>query len=196
MEVEGTSIDLATYSKGPYGPIKRVTIPKSLSVPFPIRMKKASKLKKDKPGWKIDKGLSKHLETCSIIVGLHPDQPTEAIIDFGLSTGTPVAVVPCCVFPNLFPERRFLRKHTNSELKTIKLFPFQRRTNKAGIRTYEDFCAYLLSKSPRLKCARLDMEGRNVVIYLPPGASKADRSDAVSTASPKFWLPAMSSTIE
>lgn len=42
---------------------------------------------------------SKHLQTCSIIVGLHPDQATDAIVDCALQLGKPFAAVPCCVFP-------------------------------------------------------------------------------------------------
>ena len=46
------------------------------------------------------------LENASLLVGLHPDQATEAIVDVALSLGIPFAVVPCCVFPKLFPQRR------------------------------------------------------------------------------------------
>ena len=43
---------------------------------------------------------------CSIIVGMHPDQATEPIIDFAIQFKKPFAVVPCCVFPDLFKHRR------------------------------------------------------------------------------------------
>ena len=42
---------------------------------------------------------------CSVVVGMHPDQATEAIVDFAAKFGKPFAVVPCCVFPQLFPHR-------------------------------------------------------------------------------------------
>ena len=38
-------------------------------------------------------------------MGLHPDQATGAIVDCGLVLNKPWAVVPCCVFPSLFPAR-------------------------------------------------------------------------------------------
>jgi len=41
-----------------------------------------------------------------LAVGMHPDQATEPIIDAALALGKPFAVVPCCVFPDLFPHRR------------------------------------------------------------------------------------------
>ena len=37
-------------------------------------------------------------ESASCIVGLHPDQATEPIVDFAVSRRIPFAVVPCCVF--------------------------------------------------------------------------------------------------
>lgn len=40
------------------------------------------------------------------VVGLHPDQATDSILDFALECGKPFAIVPCCVFPRLFPHRR------------------------------------------------------------------------------------------
>ena len=42
----------------------------------------------------------------SCIVGMHPDQATEGIVDAALQAGCPFAVVPCCVFPTLFAARR------------------------------------------------------------------------------------------
>jgi hypothetical protein len=42
----------------------------------------------------------------SLVIGLHPDEATEPIVDYALEAGLPFAVMPCCVFPRLFPERR------------------------------------------------------------------------------------------
>jgi hypothetical protein len=42
---------------------------------------------------------------CSAGVGMHPDQATEAIADFAIAHRKPFAIVPCCVFPQLHPER-------------------------------------------------------------------------------------------
>ena len=43
---------------------------------------------------------------CSVVVGMHPDQATEGIMEFAKAHGKPFAIVPCCVFPALFPDRR------------------------------------------------------------------------------------------
>ena len=48
------------------------------------------------------------LQQASIFVGLHSDQATETIVDYALLSGRPFAVVPCCVFPKLFPTRRLV----------------------------------------------------------------------------------------
>ncbi|GIM13121.1 hypothetical protein Vretimale_16270 [Volvox reticuliferus] len=55
-----------------------------------------------------EENLRELLLGCSMVVGLHPDQATEAILDFALECGKPFALVPCCVFPRLFPNRRLL----------------------------------------------------------------------------------------
>ena len=43
---------------------------------------------------------------CSVVIGMHPDQATEAIVDFANLYDKPFAIVPCCVFPELFNHRR------------------------------------------------------------------------------------------
>jgi hypothetical protein len=40
-----------------------------------------------------------------LIVGFHPDQATEACMDLAVLLNIPFCVVPCCVFPNEFPNR-------------------------------------------------------------------------------------------
>jgi len=46
------------------------------------------------------------LADAHFVVGLHPDEATEAIVDGALRHRRPFAVVPCCVFAKLFPNRR------------------------------------------------------------------------------------------
>jgi len=46
-----------------------------------------------------DGTLVKQLQSCSLVLGLHPDQATDSIVDFALQFNKPFAVVPCCVFP-------------------------------------------------------------------------------------------------
>ena len=48
-------------------------------------------------------------EECAVVVGMHPDEATESIVDFAVARGKPFAVVPCCVFPAMFPDRRVRR---------------------------------------------------------------------------------------
>jgi hypothetical protein len=87
------------------------------------------------------------LKQASCLVGLHPDECTEAILDKALLYGKPVAIVPCCVFPHMFPDR-YLTDRPD-----------------VPVTTYEDFLQYLLEKDDRLQRATLPFEGRNQVIY-------------------------------
>jgi hypothetical protein len=43
-----------------------------------------------------------------VFVGMHPDEATEPIVECALRSRRPFAVVPCCAFPTLHPERRLL----------------------------------------------------------------------------------------
>ena len=85
------------------------------------------------------------MSDCAAIVGLHPDQASEAIVDAALALGKPFAVVPCCVFPSTFPQRR-LRSGQH-------------------VRTYRGFLKYLRAKHPDIETARLPFEGRNRVVF-------------------------------
>jgi hypothetical protein len=50
------------------------------------------------------------------VIGLHPDQVTDSIVEAALKYSKPFAVVPCCVFPYLFPHRRLLLLHNTVDL--------------------------------------------------------------------------------
>jgi hypothetical protein len=80
-----------------------------------------------------------------VLVGMHPDQATEPIIDAALSLNKPFAVVPCCVFPDLFPERVGV--------------------DGAPVRSYAQFLEYLRSKDPGIETAYLPFQGRSRVLY-------------------------------
>ncbi|GAQ78338.1 hypothetical protein KFL_000110350 [Klebsormidium nitens] len=84
-----------------------------------------------------------------ILVGLHPDQVTEAIVDVALRAGVPFAVVPCCVFPKLFPDRRI--------------------GDGRPVITYEDFVEYLQRKGKAhgkvVEKATLKFAGSNTVLF-------------------------------
>lgn len=88
------------------------------------------------------------LRDCSAVVGLHSDQATEPIVDFALAHNKCFAVVPCCVFPSQFPDRRL----------------------KDGQRVVvpEEFIRYLMEKDARIKVDYLEMAGRNKVVYMLP----------------------------
>ena len=96
----------------------------------------------------------------SLIIGMHPDEVTETIVDTALAAGTPFAVVPCCVFSRLFPFR------TLPNSKTL-------------VTTHGDFCRYLKAKDPKnIKLATLGFAGKNVVVYsLGEPRRKQDEED-------------------
>ena len=94
------------------------------------------------------------IRNCSILVGMHPDQATEAIIDLAsVGIHKPFAVVPCCVMPKLFPNRKYPTTKQGSESSTV--------------RSYNRFCDYLLQKGD-FHQHNLSFIGRNKVIYSLP----------------------------
>lgn len=92
-----------------------------------------------------------HILNTKLIVGFHPDQATESIIDFALFLRIPFAIVPCCVFPSEFPHR---------------LWKDER------VRTHADFVDYLLAKHPKIRLEKLDFDycemGKNTVLFMRP----------------------------
>lgn len=84
------------------------------------------------------------LQACSLVVGMHPDQATEAIVDFAVAARKPVAVVPCCVFPREFPDRRL--------------------PDGTPVTTYDQLVEYLQLRLGG-QTARLPFEGANIVVY-------------------------------
>ena len=85
------------------------------------------------------------LKNCGLIVGMHPDQATGAIVEAAIELGKSFAVVPCCVFARLFPHRR------TSDGKPVIL--------------YSDLLSYILASGENIKEAKLAFEGRNIVLY-------------------------------
>jgi len=85
------------------------------------------------------------LEGASVLVGMHPDQATEAIVQGALDAGKPFAVVPCCVFHTLAPHRRTPRGEP--------------------VLSTAQFIEYLAAKSPACCTASLQFAGRNRVVY-------------------------------
>lgn len=94
--------------------------------------------------------LREAVEQASLIVGLHADGATEAIVDAAMRYRKPFVVVPCCVFPNFFRQREVFEKDTN------KMVP---------VRSHDQFCDYLLAKDDRFRLEVLPFEGRNIAIW-------------------------------
>ncbi len=81
-----------------------------------------------------------------LVVGLHPDQATEPLVDVCLQNAIPFAVIPCCVFASTNQGRRL--KASNKEPTT-----------------YQDFCQYLMEKSLEINAQNLNFRGRNKVLF-------------------------------
>ena len=94
------------------------------------------------------------VQNATLIVGLHADGATEAIVDAALKFHKPFVVVPCCVFPNFFPMRRLVVDQKDGS-------PPQ----SIPVRSHEQFCKFLLQKDPRFVMEELPFEGRNIAIW-------------------------------
>ncbi|KAA6423694.1 MAG: hypothetical protein FRX49_06265 [Trebouxia sp. A1-2] len=93
------------------------------------------------------------IQDCSVIVGIHPDQAAEPIINFAQRTKRPFAMVPCCVYPMEFPRRRL--------------------PDGTHVRKYEQLIQYLQSRDPEhIQVATLPFEGRNQVVYCTDWSGK------------------------
>jgi hypothetical protein len=90
------------------------------------------------------------IQEASLMLGLHADGATEAIVDVALKYQKAFVVVPCCVFPNLFRDRRVM------DMDSQEMVP---------VRSHEQFCQYLLAKDPRFRLETLPFEGRNIAIW-------------------------------
>ncbi|KAK1732510.1 hypothetical protein QTG54_016793 [Skeletonema marinoi] len=103
-----------------------------------------------------DEAVEKAVRNASLIIGLHADGATEAIVDAALRYNKPFVIVPCCVFPNLF-RHRFIYVEDDAGNGNEK--------KKVAVRSHEQFCQYLLDKDDRFRQEVLPFEGRNVAIW-------------------------------
>ena len=94
--------------------------------------------------------LGEAIEKSRLLVGMHADGATEAIVDAALRYRKPFVVVPCCVFPRLFPQRTVREEETGRHVQ---------------VRSHEQFCRYLVDKHPGFRIETLPFEGRNVGIW-------------------------------
>ena len=95
------------------------------------------------------------VERSAALVGIHSDEATEWIVDTAIAHNKPFLVVPCCVFPSLFPER---------------IHPL----TAAPVVSHQDFVDYLLAKRYASGAAvvheNLPFAGRNQCIWGRPDA--------------------------
>lgn len=97
--------------------------------------------------------LDNAIKNASLLVGLHADGATEAIVDAALAYKKPFVVVPCCVFPSLF-RHRFVTVKVDGEIE-----------KRVHVRTHAHFCQYLQEKDSSFKREELPFDGRNVAIW-------------------------------
>jgi hypothetical protein len=84
-----------------------------------------------------------------------------ATLYFVAELGLPLAVVPCCIFSQQFPERRM-------------------RGSGLPPTTFHQFCAYLAEKSDAIRAEHLAFVGKNLVLFTPsqqlPALEETDKS--------------------
>ena len=81
----------------------------------------------------------------SVVVGMHPDEATGAIVELATQLGKPFAVVPCCVFAADFPDRRL--------------------PNGKPVSSYEEFLDWLSSHAADTQRCRLPFVGKNHCLF-------------------------------
>jgi hypothetical protein len=111
----------------------------------------------------------------ALIVGMHPDEVTEVIVDAALAARTPFAVVPCCVdaLTRSSPRRTgallaLICTCARARVRQVfsRIFPHRRLPGSdAPVRTHEQLCAYLRSKDPSIRLGKLPFAGKSTVVY-------------------------------
>ncbi|KAK9836477.1 hypothetical protein WJX74_001270 [Apatococcus lobatus] len=102
----------------------------------------------DSTFWRQDSPHHALVKASSLVIGLHPDEATEAVVDCALANDKPFAVVPCCVFPRLFPERQLMAE--DGTLHPVVL--------------HGELVHYLQAKANG-KTDYLKFQGRNLAVY-------------------------------
>ncbi|ORX87069.1 hypothetical protein BCR32DRAFT_289606 [Anaeromyces robustus] len=97
-------------------------------------------------------------DNSSILIGLHPDQATEIIVDLALKLKKPFAIIPCCVFANDFPHRKLKRKKTDNNKNDNEY-------EDIPVSSYEQFIEYLCEKDKKIQKTFLPFEGKNLLLY-------------------------------
>lgn len=105
------------------------------------------------------------IKSASLLVGMHPDEATDAVIDVAIKYNKPFVVVPCCVFGHKFPDR---------------VVP---STGKKVV-SYEDLVEYLQGKHPEIQKAFLPFDGKNLVLFRRVDAPVAQGEEEEKAAFP------------
>ena len=106
------------------------------------------------------------LQSTTLVLGFHPDEATDACVDFCLQRKLPFCICPCCVFASVFSHRR----------RTV--VARDGTTTTTTVSSYEDYLKYLQAKHPKMRLARLPFASaatghgrglvRNTVLYMLP----------------------------
>ena len=91
-------------------------------------------------------------QNATLIVGMHPDQAVDAIVDAALVLNVSFFVVPCCTYSAEFPHRKVLIPGGSGEEKKV-------------VKTYDELLDYLQAKSDDIQRAELHFEGKNICLY-------------------------------
>jgi len=87
---------------------------------------------------------TKLLADAGMVVGLHPDEATEAIMCLAIKNRLPFAIAPCCVFSRIFGARRHRGR---------------------AVRTHAQLCDYLQAQAVGTRRVTLPFDGQNTIIY-------------------------------
>jgi len=91
-----------------------------------------------------DTALQVAVQNADLIVGMHPDSAACDIVDAAIHFNKPFAVLPCCVFPELFHDRFIGSK---------------------PVRSYNDLVQYIKAKDSSIQELELPFIGKNKVLF-------------------------------
>jgi hypothetical protein len=119
------------------------SIPTTTKSKSAIAATKAATTTTPLPTWEYASAIT---QQCSLIVGMHPDQAVDAIVDAALALQISFFVIPCCIYSAEFPHRR--------------------TPSGSPVKNYDDLLDYLQAKSPHtIQRATLPFDGKNICLY-------------------------------
>ena len=120
------------------------------------------------------------VESCGAVLGLHPDQATDAVVDAALALGKPFAVVPCCVFAREFTHRRLPCSDGSGSGSGSGSGAVAVAAGDRAVTSREDLIEYIAAKHPSIQRATIDCPGANVVLF-----SLGSRSQSIPHGGPR-----------